>query len=386
MKTLNSEQSHPSSLGSTHIGGGVAERLERFAYERITSEVAHTVVFHEAEDAFRNQLDDSSGVYGIWQGEFWGKWVIGAVRYCEYSADDDLKDFIRRSVDTLIGMQEPSGYIGTYRDPMNVFAADTKRSEPIMGWPCDWNWNIWCRKYTLWGLIEAHRLLGDEHILQAAEKLALHLIHSLHERDIRLGSTGTFEGIPSGSILKPMVLLYRVTQNETYLNFAREIAEDWKREDGQSPNLITNALSLKPVHKWYPEPEKWAKAYELMSCFDGIIELYRVTGESELLESAICFHTLLKRYEYNAVLSVGFNDMFNNASSQVSAISEPCDVIHWMRLCGELYLETGNYAYLDDFELAFYIRFWLGSARMGNGGLVVSAVTAVTFMCSSRRA
>ena len=350
------------------LKGAVAERLECFAKERITSDAARNVVCREAEDAFRNRLDDRSGIHGVWQGEFWGKWILGAVRYCEYAGNPELKEFIRRSVHTLLAMQEPSGYLGTYRDPMNVFAADPERTQAVLGWPCDWNWNIWCRKYTLWGLLEAHRLLGDPEILAAAERLAEHLIHSLRERGIRLGATGTFAGIPSGSILKPMVLLYRATGRTEFLAFAREIAADWKRPDGLRPNLIANALGGKPVHEWYLEPRKWAKAYEMLSCFDGILELYRVTGEPELLESAVRFHALLKQSELNLLFSVGFNDIFNHAAAQVNAITEPCDAIHWMRLCGELFQETGDKAYLDDFELAFYNPFLAAVCRDGKWG------------------
>ncbi|MGE9292178.1 MAG: beta-L-arabinofuranosidase domain-containing protein [Puniceicoccales bacterium] len=368
MKTSSSSKSSPSSLGTLQLSGPVAHHMERFSYERITSECAHTVVFHEAEEAFRTKIDDSSGVHGIWQGEYWGKWMIGAVRHCEYTEDADLKDFIRKSVHTLISMQEPSGYIGTYRDPMYVLPADPKVTKKVLGEALDWNWNIWCRKYTLWGLLEAYRLLGESEILQAAERLADHLISSLRELGIRLGETGTFAGIPSGSILKPMVLLYQASGNEAYLDFAKQIVADWQREDGLCPNLVAKALSGQPVHEWYPDPKRWAKAYEMMSCFDGIIALYRVTGESVLLESAIAFHRLLKQHEYNAVHSVGFNDIFNHGASQLNAISEPCDVIHWMRLCGELFLETDDTAYLDDFELAFYNPFLASVCRDGKWG------------------
>ncbi|QYY37464.1 beta-L-arabinofuranosidase domain-containing protein [Ruficoccus sp. ZRK36] len=368
MKVSSHSETLPPSLGRLRLSGPVAEHLETFAYERIISERAHRVVFHEAEDAFRNKLDDSSGVHGIWQGEYWGKWMIGAVRHCEYVHDTELKEFIRTSVHTLMEMQEPSGYIGTYRDPMNIFPADPAVTEKALGWPCNWNWNIWCRKYTLWGLLEAYRLLGESEILHAAERLAMHLITSLKENGIRLGQTGTFAGVASGSILKPMLLLYRQTGDERYLEFSQEIVADWRREDDLCPNLITNALSGKPVHEWYGNPHDFAKAYEMMSCFEGVIELYRITRERELLESVICFHRLLKEHEYNVVHSVGFNDIFHHGSSQISAITEPCDVIHWMRLNGELYLETGDSVYLDDFELAFYNPFLASVCRDGKWG------------------
>ena len=272
-------------LNQVKLKGNIAEHMERFFHERIRSEEAHKVVYAEAENAFRSKLDDASGVYGIWQGEFWGKWIISAVR-------------------------------GTYRDPMNVFAADVAKTEPLLGWKCDWNWNIWCRKYTLWGMLEAYRLLGDPRILESAEKQAEFLIHSLHEHNIALRETGTFFGMPSGSILKPMVLLYEYTQKSIFLDFAKEIAADWDRADNTPPNLIANALSGKPPYQWYPEPQKWAKVYEMLSCWDGILRLFRHTGEKRLLDAAIQFRRTLMQGDSNALFSVGFNDMLNHAAAR----------------------------------------------------------------------
>ncbi len=358
----------PAAPGTLRLKGSVSEQMERFFDHRIRSAEARDIVYREAEDAFRNRLDDASGIHGIWQGEFWGKWIISAVRVCEYSRDAELKAFIRRGVHTLIAMQEPSGYLGTYRDPMNVFAADPEKTKPVLGWPCNWNWNIWCRKYTLWALLEAWRLLEEPEILAAAEKLARHLIRTLQENGIRLGATGTFAGIPSGSILKPILILYRATKDGEFLRFAEEIAGDWSRNDGLCPNLIANVLSGKPVHEWYPEPKEWAKAYEMMSCFDGILELYRITRTPALLESAKRFHSILKKNELNKLFSVGFNDIFANGAGYLNAISEPCDVIHWMRLCHELFLLTDDKTYLDDFELAFYNPFLAAVYRDGKWG------------------
>jgi len=357
----------PASLSSVNLKGAIAEHFERLAYHRISSAFAHNVVYHEAEEAFRQRLDDTFGADCLWQGEFWGKWIISAVLYCEYSGDLELKEFIQQGVRNLIKLQTPDGYLGTYRDPMNVFVRNLAESLKTYGVKSKWNWNIWCRKYTLWGLLEAHRLLGDEAILQAASKLANHLIDSLAEHGISLSSTGTLKGIPSGSILKPMLLLYRATNDSKYLEFAKVIVSEWMNNP-ETPNLITNALGEKPLTEWHPAPPEWAKAYEMMSCFEGVIELYRITGERSFLESAIGLHSKLKARELNHMFSVGFNDIFYDASSQINGISEACDVIHWMRLCSELFLETGNPVFMDDFELAFYNGFLASVCKDGKWG------------------
>ena len=77
----------------------------------------------------------------------------------------------------------------------------------------DWNWNIWCRKYTLWGLLSVYEITNDAEILLGARRLADQLIDELHANGIELRKTGTFVGLPSCSILKPLLLLYRYTDD-----------------------------------------------------------------------------------------------------------------------------------------------------------------------------
>ena len=342
--------------------------LRSFAVEGFYGEKDEPV-YQETEDAFRTKIDDATPDIGIWQGEYWGKWMLGAIGLCRYSQDGELKEFIREGVHRLIALQEPSGYLGTYRDPMNVFPADAGQAKEQHTIARSWNWNIWCRKYTLWGLVEAYDLLGEPEILRAAGKLARHLIHSLHDNKIALSDTGVFVGMPSCSILKPIVRLYQMDHDAEFLDFAEEIIADWKRPDGKMPNLIANALSGKAVHEWYPESIRWAKVYEMQSCFEGILAFYRLTGDPDLLEAAIEFHAAVKQHEVNPLFSVGFNDRFGHAAVHgANAISEPCDAIHWMRLCHELFLLTGDKQYLDDYELAFFNPFLASVYRSGEWG------------------
>lgn len=356
-----------TDLAAVKIQGSVGELLERLIENRITSRYAREVVYREAEDAFKNRVDDAS-IVGYWQGEFWGKWMIGAARVCRYLGDPELLGFIRQGAYGLISWQREDGYIGTYRDSLNVFACDRSEAKDVVGWECNWNWNVWCRKYTLWGLIESYLLLEDPVILEAARRHANQLIDELHATGIRICDTGVFGGLPSGSIMKPMVLLWEITSDRKYLDFAMEIAGYWELPDGRCPNLITNAFSGKPLHEWYPESQTWAKAYEMMSCLDGLLELYRVTGEGKYMGAVERIYELLLENEYNGVFSVGFNDIFAHASDVINAVSEPCDVIHWMRISYELYMLTGKSRYMDLFELAFYNAFLAGVYSDGKWG------------------
>jgi len=348
-----------TELGNVKIGGYAAELMENFFYERIFSKKAKNVVFRECEEAFL-RATDGDGPQGLWQGEFWGKWVISAARACRYTKDAELKEFLHGAALRLIGLQRDDGYIGTYKVSTNFFLPDPTKH--------GWNWNIWCRKYTLWGLLECHELTEDKKILDACVRFADNLISEVEASGKTLGDTGTFKGLPSCSILKPMLILYRMTEEERYLDFCLDFVKAWENPDIM-PGLIANSLSGKPFSQWYDFDEiRWAKAYEMMSCFDGLAELYRVTGEKKYLDACESFYDVLMKYEKNPIFSVAFNDEFRDAASNVNAITEPCDVIHLMRLCHELFTLTGNSKYMDSFELAFYNPFLASSIKDGSWG------------------
>ena len=105
-----------------------------------------------------------------------------------------------------------------------------------------------------------------------------------------------------------------------------------------------------------------------MSCYDGIIELYRVTGEEKYLKASEAFYNILLKYEQNVLFSVAYNDVFAGATRDINAITEPCDIIHFMRVCYELYTLTNNSKYMDSFEFAFYNAFLASSFKDGKWG------------------
>lgn len=358
----------PPPLENTKILGPIAQNMERFAEQRMLSDEAVNVVYKEAHDAFIHKVDDESGVIGIWQGEFWGKLVISACRYAHYSQNAKLKELIREKTLQLIQLQDEDGYLGTYKNSSFVLPADREAAQKVIGWMCNWNWNIWCRKYTLWGLLEAFLLTHEQPILDAAKKLADHLIKQLKDNNIRIQDTGTFGGLPSCSIIKPMLILHSLVPDRKYLDFAIQCAEAFDDDTGRSPNLIANARTGKPVHQWYPKSETWAKAYEMMSVLDGFCQLTRVTGNEKYLQAAATIRDLLEKYELNAVMSVGYNDIFAHAASQINTISEPCDHIHWMRLNYELYTLTGDIRYVDSFEACYLNAFQAAVYRDGKWG------------------
>ncbi len=385
----------PSHLSESKLAGFIGEKLDRVIYQRLTGEYAQNEVFGEAESAFVTCADDDKAPIGIFQGEFWGKQMISACRAYKYTKDESLLKFIKESCKRIMAHQRENGYLGTYKNEKQIFRVSKDIGIKIMGWPCEWNWNIWCRKYTLWAFLEAYDVTGDEMMLETAVRSASQLIDMLHDMGARICETGMFYGQPSGSILKPILILYRITGDKKYLDFALEIASQWEDEDTCCTKLITSALRMIPIHEWGYEPmgitpaskynplgeegkpvfdisttrpEHSGKVYEMQSCFDGILELYRVTGDEKYLTATKNFFELLIRDEYNILCSVGFNDIFINGGKYQNSLSELCDVIHFMRLATELYKLTGEARYMDYAELGFVNCFIGGVTRDGSWG------------------
>ena len=292
---------HAPRLEDTRLGGYAGELAERFFEERMLSREA-CEIFAEAESAFSHPVDDETLV-GYWRGEFWGKLAISAARVCRYHGNEALRRTLRESAYRVLSFQRPDGYLGSYRDEDFVVPHELEAIRRATGQSTPWCWNIWCRKYTLWGLLECYELLGDEALLTGSRRLADHLIGQLRRLNRTLNETGTFFGLPSGSIIKPMLTLYRLTGEARYLEICVETAENWDREDGRAPNLLRNALSGRPVGEWYPGLPWGAKAYEMMSCLDGLLELYRVTGTEKYFRAVRALYELLEEHELKELLS-----------------------------------------------------------------------------------
>ncbi len=236
--------------------------------------IEHRVTAQDVEhlvEPFRHRTEG-----GRWQSEFWGKWVQGAIASYRYNRDPELYEIIRRSVDGMIATQTEEGYIGNYKPEDQLK-----------------QWDVWGRKYTCLGLVAWYDLSGEKRALEAACRVLDHLMTQVgptSESKRGIASTGNYRGMASCSILEPVVYIYNRTKKSKYLDFANHIAAEMNSADG-GPELISKALADVPVGQRFPHPKTWfsrengMKAYEMMSCYVGLLELYKITGKEEYLEA-----------------------------------------------------------------------------------------------------
>jgi DUF1680 family protein len=321
--------SFPAS--SNKIEGYLGEKINLVVEKRIKSQDADYLV-----EPFRHKNETH-----LWQSEFWGKWILSAIASYDYNHDPEMLTTIQRGVNELLATQMPNGYIGNYSDSARLT-----------------QWDIWGRKYTLLGLLAYYDLTGDKTALKSSCRLADNLLSQVGPGKVNIVKTGNYHGMPSSSILEPMVYLFRRTGDVRYLDFAKYIVEQWESPDG--PKLISKALEHIPVSERFPHPSVWwsydngQKAYEMMSCYEGLLELYRTTGESSYLKAVEEAVRNIIESEINIAGSgTAFECFYNGAKYQTEPTyhtMETCVTMTWMKLCFNLLRLTENPAYADQIE------------------------------------
>ena len=355
----------PAAPGDVKVLGRPGELFESSLNARVFSAYAQGAVYDEAENAFATHWDDSDGRAG-WQNEYWGKTMLCYAGAVKYTHDAKLGEWCVKKAHHLIDTyQHPNGYLSTYakEDFLNSNPQSADRG-------CQWGFNIWGQKYTMWALIELYRATGDRKCLAAAEKMADHLVAQLKRLDVTIDKTGAWAGVSSMSILRPLIELYLEVPKSEYKALAEYIVKVTDIGEGEKPmmNLIYDALSDRPVVTWFRKPMAFAKAYEMQSFFEGVAAYHRLTGNARALAATEAFWGHLFREELNPMRSASYFDHFVHAKRRVNGMTELCDVTHWIRLNRELWKLTGETKYLDCIEEAFYNAFLAGVSPDGAWG------------------
>jgi hypothetical protein len=165
----------------------------------------------------------------------------------------------------------------------------------------------------------------------------------------------------ASSVLEPICLLYSRSGDKKYLEFAEEIVRQWETPDG--PQLISKAVV--PVADRFPRPknnwygwEQGQKAYEMMSCYEGLLELYRLTGKPEYKKAVENTWESIKETEINIAGSgASVECWFHGHDHQAHPVhhyQETCVTATWIKLSQQLLRLTGEAKYADAIEQAFY--------------------------------
>jgi uncharacterized protein len=270
-----------------------------------------------------------------WDGEHVGKWLHAATLAWVYTGDPRLREKLDRVVTELGKCQLEDGYLGTYL--------------PEQRWT---EWDVWAHKYDMIGLLTYYRFTGNNQALEISRRCADLLCRTFGERpgQRNLLEAGWHMGMAPTSVLEPMVLLYRITGEEKYLDFCRYILAVWETPKG--PKIISTLLSAKRVDKVGN-----AKAYEMLSCLNGLLEFYRTTGDEKGLQAALnAWQDIVDKRLYltgTASYKEYFHDDYDLPNGNAD-VGETCVTVTWIQFNAQLLRLTGEARFAEELERSVY--------------------------------
>ena len=340
-----------------------------FEYFGIMDEMANFIQENQLKDKtmwktfvqqFRTDVDTATRA---WRGEYWGKMMRGSCITYQYTKDEELFDILKESVIDMLTTQDELGRYSTYS---------------IEG---EFNgWDIWSRKYVILGFLHFHEINPDdalnEQIIESVKKHVNYIISKIGAEEGKTKITQTswnWGAINSSSILEPVIRLYNATGEKRYLDFATYIVDEGGSRDG-------NIFELAYENKLLPYQFPVVKAYEMMSCFEGLLEYYRVTGIEKWKTAAINYAKGVIKSDVTIAGSSGCtHELFDNSSVAQTLTSirgrmqETCVTVTWMKYCLQLLCITGDIEFAEEIEKSIYNALY-GSVNTEkapkNGGMM----------------
>ena len=295
-------------------------------------------------DQFRYNTDTDTG----WRGEFWGKMMRGACFCYSYFKDKELYDVLTETVKDMMTTSDENGRISSYPRDREFNA-----------------WDLWCRKYVLLGMqyyleICEDETLKNEIIASMCRQLDYIMTYIGHGKKEITKASCHWRGLNSASILEPTVRLYSLTGKREYLLFAEYIVNKGFT-DVQSLIDLAYENGLSPYQ--YPV----TKAYEMTSCFEGLLEYYRVTGIEKYKDAVVRFADKVLETDFTVIGCSGCtHELFDHSTvrqantTNGAKMQETCVTVTLMKFLYQVHLLTGDVKYADAFETSLY-NAYLGS-------------------------
>ena len=307
--------------GAFRLHGELGKTLEKTIRNRLCR-----INYRHLVDPFRyrNECD------GAWRCEFWGKNVRGAILAWHLTQDPELGELIHETVEDILSTQTSDGCISSY--PVE------KQLE---------SWDIWGRKYVLLGLLRYYDLVApDRRIPAACSRMLDHLTEQLQRASLRLCDCGFHDGMAASSILGAVLGVYRITGEKRFLDLALDIVRSGCSAKTDIFADLRNGVPLKNIGT--------GKAYEMMSCFQGLAMLQQFIPDSEWLETDMAFFRTVRDRELFITGTGGLKDNWgeywydgNTMQTEIDpeksgALGETCVAATWLHFCNELLLLTGD--------------------------------------------
>jgi DUF1680 family protein len=320
------EHFQPAAFNEQIIEGWIGNRLKANKEQRL---------YNVDEKGMLAGYVNRPGVQD-WIGEHVGKFLETACNTYSNKADAKLKIQIDRTAQQLIATQLSDGYLGTYTKDRH--------------WT---SWDVWTHKYNLVGLLGYYSISGYKPALEAAKKVGNLLCETFGTNygQLDIIKAGEHIGMAATSILDPMTDLYRFTGDKKYLDFCVYITKSYEQQNGSK--IISTLNTIGRIDKTAN-----AKAYEMLSNLVGMMKLYRITGDEQLLKPVLnAWQDIVAKRLYISGTTSSFEHFKGDhqlPAGENDNVGEGCVSTTWLQLNYQLFCLYGKIVYLDELERTVY--------------------------------
>ncbi len=329
-----------SNISARYLG--YTDKMISFIENFVVSDTEMWKVF---VDQFRIHSDsDDAG----WRGEYWGKMMRGACFLYTYNRSEELYRALTDTILDILSTPDALGRISTY-DVEHEFDG----------------WDIWSRKYVMLGMQYYIEICRDEALIKKiVDAMCAHadyIISKIGRKEDGkkpiTDATRHWRGVNSSSILEPFVRLYNLTNEQRYFDFAKYILDN-------GLSSVANLVDLAYRDELYPYQFPITKAYETVSCFEGVIELYRITGDEKLKTAVLNFANKMLETDFTIIGCAGCtHELFDHstvrqANMHNDRVQETCVTVTLMKFFYQLIMITGDAKFADAFERSMYNAYF----------------------------
>lgn len=331
---------------NTYAYTGFMDKTFRFVED---AQLLRTDLWERFVRQFKEKTDTDAG----WRGEYWGKMMRGACFVYSYTQNETMYALLCETVRDMMSSMDDRGCISSY--PVdNEFDG----------------WDIWSRKYVLLGMQYFLEICKDAQFIKEIIDSMCRQLAYIMERigDKKEGkkpiaaATRHWRGLNSSSLLEPVVRLYSLTKNEAYLAYAKYIVDAGFTD-------VADFVDLAYQNDMLPYQYPVTKAYEMTSCFEGLLEYYRIVGDEKYRTAVLNFADRILETEFTVIGCSGCtHELFDHSTVRQAnttngvIMQETCVTVTLMKFFYQVHLLTGDSKYADAFERSLY-NAYLGAVN-----------------------
>ena len=388
-------QINPLSLGNIEITDGMLYQLQTLVREKVLPYQWEALHDRVEEAAKSHCIENFRIAAGLSTGEFYGnvfqdsdlyKWLEAAAYAIALRADEKLEALADEACGLIEGAQGSDGYINTYytvKEPEGRFTNLQEGHE------------LYCAGHFFEAAVAYYRATGKRRILDVACRFADYLA--------TIFGTGADQipGYPGHQEVEVgLVKLYEAAENPVYLKLAEYfIAQrgkepyyfDLERQRPAYRTIFDDPLTLDRTYaQCHAEPvrqsEATGHAVRALYMYAAMADLARLAGDRELGDACRkLYHNVTRRQMYiNGGVGSSHQgerftcdyDLPNN-----TMYCESCASVALMMFSQRMGMATGDGAYFDTVERAFFNRVLGGISMSGTAFFYVGPMAVNPAAC-----